>query len=213
MTLSKDARARAVQLPAWNEALGLSRPWDQQWSMRMQQILAYETNLLECPTFSKARRPSKQGRRAEGRREGRVGSHRSRRSRRGHRRHEGALVESNTERLRGIESGEQVVVGVNCWTETEAVAAPGPVDTVRYRRPRSRRSRSSDWRPGARLGTAMPSNALAELERADKEGSTSWSRRSRVRRRGTTASGADAARRVRRVSRADRRIACHAGAR
>ena len=47
VTLSKNARARAVQLPAWNEALGLPRPWDQQWSMRMQQILAYETDLLE----------------------------------------------------------------------------------------------------------------------------------------------------------------------
>ena len=47
MTLSKNARARAVQLPAWNEALGLPRPWDQQWSLRMQQILAYETDLLD----------------------------------------------------------------------------------------------------------------------------------------------------------------------
>ncbi len=47
VTLSKRARARAVQLPAWNEALGLPRPWDQQWSMRMQQILAFETDLLE----------------------------------------------------------------------------------------------------------------------------------------------------------------------
>ncbi len=49
VTLSKDARARAVQLPAWNEALGLPRPWDQQWSIRMQQIVAYETDLLEYP--------------------------------------------------------------------------------------------------------------------------------------------------------------------
>ena len=47
MTLSRDARARAVQLPAWNEALGLPRPWDQQWSLRMQQVLAYESDLLE----------------------------------------------------------------------------------------------------------------------------------------------------------------------
>ena len=47
VTLSKDARARAVQLPAWNEALGLPRPWDQQWSLRLQQVLAYETDLLE----------------------------------------------------------------------------------------------------------------------------------------------------------------------
>ena len=49
VTMSKDARARSVQLPAWNEALGLPRPWDQQWSLRMQQVLAYETDLLEYP--------------------------------------------------------------------------------------------------------------------------------------------------------------------
>ena len=55
MTLSRDARARAVQLPAWNEALGLPRPWDQQWSLRIQQVLAFETDLLEYPTSSTAR--------------------------------------------------------------------------------------------------------------------------------------------------------------
>ena len=49
MTMGRDARARALQLPAWNEALGLPRPWDQQWSLRIQQILAYETDLLEYP--------------------------------------------------------------------------------------------------------------------------------------------------------------------
>ena len=49
VTLGRDARARAIQLPAWNEALGLPRPWDQQWSLRIQQILAYETDLLEYP--------------------------------------------------------------------------------------------------------------------------------------------------------------------
>ena len=49
MTLGRGARARAIQLPAWNEALGLPRPWDQQWSLRLQQILAYETDLLEYP--------------------------------------------------------------------------------------------------------------------------------------------------------------------
>ena len=47
VTLSKDARARSIQLPAWNEALGLPRPWDQQWSLRIQQVLAFETDLLE----------------------------------------------------------------------------------------------------------------------------------------------------------------------
>ena len=65
VTLSKDARARAVQLPAWNEALGLPRPWDQQWSLRIQQVLAYESDLLEyerpvrrAPPWSRPRRPS-----------------------------------------------------------------------------------------------------------------------------------------------------------
>jgi len=52
VTLSKDARARAVQLPAWNEALGLPRPWDQQWSLRMQQVLAFESDLLEYDDLS-----------------------------------------------------------------------------------------------------------------------------------------------------------------
>ena len=49
VTLGRDARARAIQLPAWNEALGLPRPWDQQWSLRIQQVLAYETDILEYP--------------------------------------------------------------------------------------------------------------------------------------------------------------------
>ena len=68
VTLSKDARARAVQLPAWNEALGLPRPWDQQWSLRMQQILAYETDLLEYEDLfdgSTAWRPRSQALKAE----------------------------------------------------------------------------------------------------------------------------------------------------
>ena len=72
VTLSKDARARAVQLPAWNEALGLPRPWDQQWSIRMQQILAYETDLLEYPDiFDGSKVDRAQGRRAQGRGQGR----------------------------------------------------------------------------------------------------------------------------------------------
>ena len=63
MTLSKDARARAVQLPAWNEALGLPRPWDQQWSLRLQQVLAFETDLLEYDDlFDRLRRRRGEGR-------------------------------------------------------------------------------------------------------------------------------------------------------
>ena len=75
VTLSKNARARAVQLPAWNEALGLPRPWDQQWSLRMQQILAYETDLLEYgDIFDGSTVIDAQGRGAEARGEGRTAS-------------------------------------------------------------------------------------------------------------------------------------------
>ncbi|KIC37719.1 protein meaA [Ruegeria sp. ANG-R] len=121
VTLSKRARARAVQLPAWNEALGLPRPWDQQWSMRMQQILAYETDLLEYgdlfdgnPVVDVKVEELKNGARAElanlesmG---GAVASIEYMKSR---------LVESNAERLNRIERNETVVVGVNKWTEGE----------------------------------------------------------------------------------------------
>ena len=69
VTLSKDARARAVQLPAWNEALGLPRPWDQQWSLRMQQVLAYESDLLEYDDLF----AGSLGRRGQGRRARRRG--------------------------------------------------------------------------------------------------------------------------------------------
>ena len=127
VTLSKKARARAVQLPAWNEALGLPRPWDQQWSMRMQQILAYETDLLEYgdlfdgnPVVDAKVEALKDGARAElatlegmG---GAVASIEYMKSR---------LVDSNAERLNRIEAGETVVVGVNKWTEGE----PSPLQT------------------------------------------------------------------------------------
>ena len=121
VTLSKNARARAVQLPAWNEALGLPRPWDQQWSLRMQQVLAYETDLLEygdlfdgSPVVTKKVEALKDGARAElaqidgmG---GAVASIEYMKSR---------LVEANAERIGGIESGETTVVGVNRWVGGE----------------------------------------------------------------------------------------------
>ena len=127
VTLSKKARARAVQLPAWNEALGLPRPWDQQWSMRMQQILAYETDLLEYgdlfdgnPAVDGKVQELKDGARAElanlesmG---GAVASIEYMKSR---------LVDSNAERLNRIERNETIVVGVNKWTEGE----PSPLQT------------------------------------------------------------------------------------
>ncbi|MDX1742807.1 MAG: protein meaA [Ruegeria sp.] len=127
VTLSKKARARAVQLPAWNEALGLPRPWDQQWSMRMQQILAYETDLLEYgdlfdgnPVVDAKVEELKNGARAElanlDAMGGAVASIEYMKSR---------LVDSNAERLNRIERNETVVVGVNKWTEGE----PSPLQT------------------------------------------------------------------------------------
>ncbi|MGR3380624.1 protein meaA [Roseovarius indicus] len=122
VTLSKKARARAVQLPAWNEALGLPRPWDQQWSMRMQQILAYETDLLEFddlfennPAVDAKVEALKDGARHElanlDSMGGAINSIEYMKSR---------LVDSNAERLNKIERNETVVVGVNKWTEGES---------------------------------------------------------------------------------------------
>ena len=129
VTLSKNARARAVQLPAWNEALGLPRPWDQQWSLRMQQILAYETDLLEYPDLfdgSKAVADKVAALKDEARAElARIddmggalvavetGYMKSR------------LVESAAIRVSAIATGAQKVIGVNAYTET----APSPLTT------------------------------------------------------------------------------------
>jgi (2R)-ethylmalonyl-CoA mutase len=121
VVLSKDARARAVQLPAWNEALGLPRPWDQQWSLRLQQIVAYETDLLEyedlfngSPVIEAKVKALVEGAKEEIEKIQKMG---------------GAvsavaymkqqLVQSNAKRVRAIESGELKVVGVNCYRETE----------------------------------------------------------------------------------------------
>ncbi len=124
VTLSKDARARAIQLPAWNEALGLPRPWDQQWSLRAQQILAYETDLLEYDdlfegsavveaktqqlvdsAWAEVQEVLKRGGAVEAVETGYIKQ---------------KLVESNAARLRAIEAGEQIVVGVNKYTEGAA---------------------------------------------------------------------------------------------
>ena len=121
VTLSKDARARAVQLPAWNEALGLPRPWDQQLSLRMQQILAFETDLLEhgdifngSTVMESLTDDIHAGAKAE---YGKVLDLGGAVAAVDYMKTE--LVRSNAERLRRIEGGEQVVVGVNAYTETE----------------------------------------------------------------------------------------------
>ena len=121
VTLSKKARARAVQLPAWNEALGLPRPWDQQWSMRMQQIMAFETDLLEYddlfdgnPAVDAKVAELKVGARAElanlDAMGGAIAAIDYMKAR---------LVESNADRVNRIERGETVVVGVNKYTASE----------------------------------------------------------------------------------------------
>ncbi|MGH2839415.1 MAG: methylmalonyl-CoA mutase family protein [Solirubrobacteraceae bacterium] len=127
VTLGRSARARAVQLPAWNEALGLPRPWDQQWSLRIQQVLAYETDLLEYPDIFEGSKVMEGlvAELAEGARAEMAVVEE----------HGGAveavpymkasLVDSHRERIRRIEAGELVVVGQNKYRETE----PSPLAT------------------------------------------------------------------------------------
>ncbi len=123
VTLSKDARARAVQLPAWNEALGLPRPWDQQWSLRMQQILAYETDLLDyddifagSPVIAAKVAELKAAAREElAHIEAMGGTVAAVEA--GYMKQR--LVESNSRRVEAIERGEQTVIGVNRFVETE----------------------------------------------------------------------------------------------
>ncbi|MCB1214152.1 MAG: protein meaA, partial [Deltaproteobacteria bacterium] len=125
VVLSKDARARAVQLPAWNEALGLPRPWDQQWSLRLQQVLAYETDLLEYNDLfngSKVIEDKVKALTEEAQKEidkiqamgGAIKAVEYMKQQ---------LVASNAARVAAIESGEQPVIGLNCYQET----APSPL--------------------------------------------------------------------------------------
>ena len=176
VTLSKSARARAVQLPAWNEALGLPRPWDQQWSLRMQQILAYETDLLDYGDIfdgsgevTRKVEELKQQAREELKRIAEMG---------------GAvaavdtgylkqqLVESNTARLEAIERGEQVVVGVNRYLESEPsplAAAADAILTVPKEAERGQIERLDAWRAARDNGAVAA--ALKDLKRAAMSGS------------------------------------------
>jgi (2R)-ethylmalonyl-CoA mutase len=134
VTLSKNARARAVQLPAWNEALGLPRPWDQQWSLRMQQILAYETDLLEyddifdgspaiADKVATLKREAKEELAHIEAMGGAVAA-----VEQGYMKQQ--LVESNTRRIEAIERSEQTVVGVNRFMESEASPLAGVADAI-----------------------------------------------------------------------------------
>ena len=134
VTLSKDARARAMQLPAWNEALGLPRPWDQQWSLRMQQVLAFESDLLEygdifegsvvvetkTAELAEAAWAELTDVEALGGAFEAIDELKRR------------LVRSQAERVRRIETGEQKVVGVNCFTESEdsALLGDGEIENI-----------------------------------------------------------------------------------
>ncbi|MER3446726.1 MAG: protein meaA [Candidatus Dadabacteria bacterium] len=132
VTLSKNARARAIQLPAWNEALGLPRPWDQQWSLRFQQILAYETDLLEypdifdgSPVIEAKVRELKEAAWREVEKIQEMGGALSA-VEKGYMKM--ALVMSHVERIRAIETGDIKIVGVNCFTETEPSPLVGSVE-------------------------------------------------------------------------------------
>ncbi|UYP68153.1 protein meaA [Thalassobacter stenotrophicus] len=173
VTLSKKARARAVQLPAWNEALGLPRPWDQQWSLRMQQILALETDLLEYPDLFDGNpavdakvEALKDGARAElanlDAMGGAVASIEYMKSR---------LVESNADRLNRIERGETVVVGVNKYEQGEPsplVDEEGGIMVVDPAVEQEQIDRLNAWKD-ARDAKAVEA-ALADLRAAAQSG-------------------------------------------
>ena len=173
VTLSKNARARAVQLPAWNEALGLPRPWDQQWSMRMQQIMAFETDLLEYddlfdgnPAVDAKVNALKEGARHElanlDSMGGAISSIEYMKSR---------LVDSNAERLNRIERNETVVVGVNKFTTGEPsplMSGDGGIMVVDPAVEEDQISRLNVWR--ASRDEAAVAKALTDLRKAAAEG-------------------------------------------
>ena len=173
VTLSKNARARAVQLPAWNEALGLPRPWDQQWSLRMQQIMAYETDLLEYddlfdnnPAVDRKVAALKAGAREElatidgmG---GAVQAIEYMKSR---------LVESNAKRINNIEAGETTVVGVNKWQNGEPSPLTSGEDAIMTVDPAveaEQITRLNAWKAGRDEATVA--KALAALTAAANDG-------------------------------------------
>ncbi|HEX8087060.1 MAG TPA: methylmalonyl-CoA mutase family protein [Solirubrobacteraceae bacterium] len=174
VTLGRSARARAIQLPAWNEALGLPRPWDQQWSLRIQQVLAFETDLLEYPDIFEGSKVMDglvaelvEGARAEmavvAEHGGAVEAVPYMKA---------ALVDSHRERIRRIEAGEQTVVGLNKYTETEdsplTADAEGGILVVDPAVEAEQRAAVEEWR--SQRDASDVERALAELRRvADSE--------------------------------------------
>jgi ethylmalonyl-CoA mutase len=192
VALSKDARARAIQLPAWNEALGLPRPWDQQWSLRFQQVLAYETDLLEyddlfrgsavveekvaelkAAAMAEVDRVQAMGGAVPAVESGYMKSQ---------------LVASHAERRRRIESGEDVVVGVNRFTTTEpnplTSDLEGAILVVDHAVEASRVAAVKEWRAG-RDGEAVE-EALQALRDAAKTDENLMSASLRCARAGAT---------------------------
>jgi ethylmalonyl-CoA mutase len=175
VTLSKKARARAVQLPTWNEALGLPRPWDQQWSLRMQQILAYETDLLEyadifdgsaeiAKKVDELKRAALEELDHIEKLGGAIAAVEM-----GYMKSQ--LVQSNTARLEAIERNEQTVVGVNRYTETEPsplTTGEDTIMTVPHEVEAEQIARLNAWRQ-ARDQKAVDA-ALDELRRAAGSG-------------------------------------------
>ncbi len=176
ITLSRNARARAIQLPAWNEALGLPRPWDQQWALRMQQVLAFETDLLEygdifdgSPVIAakvkalvdgaekEMARVQEQGGMVQAIESGYV---------------KRQLVASHTERMRAIERGDLKIVGLNCYKETEESPLTGGKDSgilkVDPRAEREQIERLNAFR--AKRNNAEVKAALANLAETARSG-------------------------------------------
>jgi (2R)-ethylmalonyl-CoA mutase len=172
VTLSRNARARSVQLPAWNEALGLPRPWDQQWSLRMQQVLAFETDLLEHADIFDGSKVV-EARTAEIRDAawaelqeilGLGGAFEAIEELKGR------LVASMAERTRRIETGDQVVVGVNKYTETtdSPLGGEGNILKVNPAVEAETIADTNTWR--ASRDNAAVEAALRELRHAASEG-------------------------------------------
>ncbi len=174
VVLSKNARARAVQLPAWNEALGLPRPWDQQWSLRLQQIMAYETDLLEYddlfdgnPAIERKVGLLKEGARAELAKIDEMGGAITAVDR-GYMKQE--LVRSNARRLADIETGLTKVIGVNAYTETEAsplTSGEKSILTVDDMAEQEQIEKLKEWRSGR--DQVAVAKSLADLEAAARE--------------------------------------------
>jgi len=173
VTLSKDARCRALQLPAWNEALGLPRPFDQQWSLRLQQVLAYETDLLEYEDLFDGSHvvEAKVAELSKGALEQLALIDEMGGAQNAIDYMKTQLVASNAKRVRSVETGDMTVVGVNRWTDTEASplsAGESSIETVDPRLEAGVVERIKAWRAARDAGAVEA--ALADLKAAAQDG-------------------------------------------